>query len=111
MRLVDSDLADRGAMATADPDPNHVFAELDRKHPGLGLLARMLGILKDHADPACGVESLFERRAEFLVPLRGEHAEVQAATLDRYSDAFDALEFAILLCGSLEKGLQAVVPR
>lgn len=94
MRLVDSDLAERGAMA--DPDPDDALAGLDRMFPGLGLLAPIYGILKGHADPARGVESLFDRRSEFLAPMRVEHAQVQAATLDRHGDAFDALEFAIL---------------
>ena len=88
-------------MATPESDPTEQLFEL---------LAGIYGSLTGHADPVRAVENLFDRRAEFLVPLRVEHAEVHAAMLDRYSDAFDALEFAILLCRSLEEFLDRYVP-
>jgi hypothetical protein len=69
------------------------------------LLRAVKEVLESDADPAGAVRNLFARRAEFLIPLRAEHAELQASTLDQFADAFDALELAILLGRPLERFL------
>src|SRR5438309_718623 len=70
------------------------------------ILQTIQAMREDYADSEEMALELFERRAAFLIPLRHEHASLQAATLDRYISAFDALELAILLCRSVAEILE-----
>ena len=76
--------------------------------PSISLLVQIDAVLNSDVDPARGVANLFDRRADFLVPLRAEHAELHAAALDQFADAFDALELAILLCRPFAKHIGAL---
>jgi hypothetical protein len=75
--------------------------------PSLQALRR---ITRDQPDSASAARQLLERRAEFLLPLRAAHAELQASALDRYVDAFDSLELSILLCRSLATFFEGSLP-
>ena len=69
----------------------------------LRLLQSVGDVLGCDADQVRAVGTLFDRRVEFLLPRRAEHADLLASTLDRFADAFDALELAMVLCSPLEQ--------
>jgi hypothetical protein len=47
-------------------------------------------------DEAAALDRFFAARAEFLVPTRAAHGELQASALDRWAEAFDWLDLMIL---------------
>jgi hypothetical protein len=75
------------------------------------LLRALLPILRQADDAADGAQRIFERRREFLVPLRAGEAEIEAGVLDRFAPAFDALELAILACRAFANFYREAEPR
>lgn len=63
--------------------------------------------LADANDPRAESDQLFAERDHFLVPARSAHANLQAAALDRWSDAFDWLELLLLASSAVVKHHEA----
>jgi hypothetical protein len=72
---------------------------------------RLLDALRVELSENRGTElaaaNLFERRSAFLTKLRVEHSELQMRALDRFQQAFDALELLIMLCGEIASDYEA----